>query len=390
MMQEPRRLGRQEYVSPANPLPDVASARLSSHDHATSKILRCQRNTTVSTPRRRVCEHRRVRVRLILFACSVLMLSACTASGPHHTSLSSGLSPTASPSSKVESGPCFGAAALAAPKGDCERDTNSGTLTPNPKQAAADRADAYSSVSGKGCFAYPPTFPLTTCAFGDASSTTRVALIGNSHAAQWLPAIELIAAQKHWRVTTYLASQCALADVPQHFDTPASTQDCRTWGHQVTAQVAGGNFDLAIMANKVSRGVPGHDIASSMPLFEQGYELVLRPLKDANLPVVGIRDTPSPGFQVPDCLGAHPGNYRACDGTPAKWLPTEPLTAALAAMHDGQMTMIDMTSYICDGEVCPAAVGGVPVYFDVSHLTATYARTLAPYLTAAITRAFPG
>jgi hypothetical protein len=45
-----------------------------------------------------------------------------------------------------------------------------------------------------------------------------------------------------------------------------------------------------------------------------------------------------------------------------------------------------MTDYLCDGETCSAAVGGVPVYFDVSHLTATYARTLAPYLRAEITR----
>jgi hypothetical protein len=83
---------------------------------------------------------------------------------------------------------------------------------------------------------------------------------------------------------------------------------------------------------------------------------------------------------VPGCLAAHPKNYHACSGTRATWLPPEPLTAAVAGMRDERITMIDMSDYICESTVCSAAVGGVPVYFDVSHLTATYARTLAPYL----------
>src|SRR6185437_11544613 len=283
---------------------------------------------------------------------------------------------------------CFGAAALAAPVGSCVRSTNSGPLTPTPQQAPKDRSDAYASVSGsKDCMAYQPNFPLTTCTFGDPRSTTRVALIGNSHAAQWVPAIEIIAAQKHWQVTAYLASQCALADVQQHFDTPATTQACLDWTHRVTAVTAHGGFDRVIMTDNISRGVPGHTIASSQPLFEHGYERVLEPLRQARIRVVGIRDTPSPGFQVPACLAAHPGNYSACNGKRSSWLPNEPLIDAVAALHDDRMSVIDMTDYICDGATCAAAVGGVPVYFDVSHLTATYARTLAPYLSAALTRA---
>lgn len=266
--------------------------------------------------------------------------------------------------------------------------TRTGPLTPTPAQATRDVSDAYSAASGKApCFAYPPAFVVRTCAFGRADARVNVALIGNSHAGQWLPAIEAIAARESWHVTTYLASQCALADVEQAFETPASRQACTDWARAVLPRVTGGHFDFVIMANKISRGQPGRSIAASQAGFESGYERVLRPLHAAGLPVIGIRDTPSPGFDVPACLAAHTDNYLACSDSPANWLPAEPLGDAMAAIGDRRQVMIDMTSSLCTATLCPAAVGGVPVYFDVSHLTATYSRTVAPYLDAAITRA---
>ena len=50
------------------------------------------------------------------------------------------------------------------------------------------------------------------------------------------------------------------------------------------------------------------------------------------------------------------------------------------------MQFADLTDHICDGETCRAVNGGVITYFDGSHLTATYAHTLAPYLDAPIRR----
>jgi hypothetical protein len=242
-------------------------------------------------------------------------------------------------------------------------------------------------VSGKkSCFASLPRFPVRKCTFGDPDASTKVALIGNSHAAQWLPAVEVIATQEDWRVTTYLSSQCALADVRQGFTPTASSTACLDWGQDVIERVAQGEFDLVLMSNKISRGVRGLDIAESALRFRQGYANVLRPLQQAGLPVIGIRDTPSPAFDVPGCLAAHPDDYSTCDGTRASWLPPEPLFDAVTDLQDRRTTVLDMTDYLCDGETCSAAVGGVPVYFDVSHLTATYARTLAPYLRAEITR----
>jgi hypothetical protein len=56
-----------------------------------------------------------------------------------------------------------------------------------------------------------------------------------------------------------------------------------------------------------------------------------------------------------------------------------PAAAAMKGAH-----LIDLTSYYCNDTNCPAVIGHVVVYRDQDHLTATYARTLAPYLGRAL------
>jgi hypothetical protein len=57
----------------------------------------------------------------------------------------------------------------------------------------------------------------------------------------------------------------------------------------------------------------------------------------------------------------------------------DPLTDAASASGSG-VDVIKMNQYLCTQTTCPPVIGSVVVYFDASHLTATYARTLTGYL----------
>jgi len=46
-------------------------------------------------------------------------------------------------------------------------------------------------------------------------------------------------------------------------------------------------------------------------------------------------------------------------------------------MDSPMVDVVDMERYFCIDGTCPAVIGGVVAYFDGSHITATYARTLA-------------
>ena len=93
---------------------------------------------------------------------------------------------------------------------------------------------------------------------------------------------------------------------------------------------------------------------------------------------------------VPDCLSAHPNHYDACAGRRSAWVPADPTVSAVKQVEDPHQRVIDLTNLICGPTTCSAAVGQVPVYFDGSHLTGTYARTLAPYLAPRLVAALKG
>jgi hypothetical protein len=206
-----------------------------------------------------------------------------------------------------------------------------------------------------------------------------VVLAGNSHAGQWLPALQRIARARHWRITTELASQCALSDVIQMFPEKAARPNCRSWARNTAAKVKNERPDLVVFANRMSLPARSHTLADSVAAYAAGMRRIFRMWK--GLPVVLIRDTPAAGDgtnSVPDCLIAHPYDSIACDGPRQQWEPPDP--GVVAASGFKNVRVVNLNDHICGPETCSAVVGGVIPYFDGSHLSATYSRTLAPYL----------
>ncbi len=288
----------------------------------------------------------------------------------------------------IEAGndPCLGAGALDADR-DCPPWT--GDPVPTPALAAQDKSEAYAVVSGgTDCWAYLPRFPTVACDFGDPDGTVDVALVGNSHAGQWLPALQQVAKKRGWHITTHLASRCAMSDLRQQFDTAAMSTACRDWVRRTTDTVIDEQPDLVVLTNRVSAPAEGSDRASSADAYRQGYQRVLRRWSEAGLPVLAVHDTPSPvnggDGAVPDCVAVNPDDLDSCAGDPAQWITPDPVMDAVDRLDRPRVSATDLNDHICTAEECAAVVGGVIVYFDASHLTATYAQTMSPYLAAAM------
>ena len=287
--------------------------------------------------------------------------------------------------------PCFGAKALEA-AGACTARYDE-TIVPAPAQAALDKSDAYAAVSGgKDCWSYTPKFPTITCEFGDSEATVNVALVGNSHAGQWLTPLQQVARDRGWRITTYLASRCALVPVQQRLSTAAYSAACSRWVDNVSKEVQRNQFDLVFLTNRMSARALGTQSAEeNVAAYRDGYQQLLRDWSRSGVRVVALRDTPAPAaggiHSIPDCVAAHREDLTKCSGPREVWEPEEPLISAASTIDSASFHLADLNDQICTPEVCSAVVGGVIVYFDGSHLTATYARTLAPFLDQAATKA---
>ncbi len=286
---------------------------------------------------------------------------------------------------------CLGAGALLNST-EC-RGVTRDSVIPAPAAAAKDKSEAYADVShGRDCWSYLPDYPVVTCTFGNPAATRRIALVGNSHAGQWLPALQRIAEQRGWGITTYLASRCAMNPTPQAFDTSAHVEACRSWVQSVSDAVIAEKFDVVVLTNRMSLPARGSvDRGGSIAAYQAGYEQLLQRWDDAGVTLLALHDTPAPGDagirSIPDCVAANGPASAACDVARSAAVAPEPLFAAVDSVAPRRVVSADLNDAICAGEVCHSVVGGVLVYFDASHLTATYARTLAPALSGWLDRA---
>ena len=115
--------------------------------------------------------------------------------------------------------PCLGAGSLARGPKACPV-SNDAELVPAAELAKEDKSDAYRD----GCWTNSPFTARKTCTYGDGPK--KVALVGNSHAGHWLPALQALAKKNGWTITTYLVSSCAVTDARQQYETEAKVQNC--------------------------------------------------------------------------------------------------------------------------------------------------------------------
>jgi len=288
--------------------------------------------------------------------------------------------------------PCLGAGAMN-PALNCP--PPKGPLVPSPALAAKDLPAAYDKqANDEDCLARASDYPIVTCQYGERDADFEVALVGNSHAAHWVPTLDTIGKDRHWKVTTYLAASCSGTYNLTALATMSIARRCVGWGTDVVARLRADPPDLIVFATHMGRSAWGmNGIERSLPTFEAGFHRMFIDMAGAKRPIVVIRDTPQPinhGVDsIPDCIAEHRGDPEKCDGRRAAWEIADPAaTAARRLRARGlDIAVADLNNYFCDKKTCFAAIGGVIAYFDGHHISATYARTLAPYLDKVLTSA---
>jgi hypothetical protein len=118
--------------------------------------------------------------------------------------------------------------------------------------------------------------------------------------------------------------------------------------------------------------------AASAPHLRRGLAQTLRRLRATGARVVVIKDLPRAPHDVPACVSREPGRLERCafrrDRRPELDFDRQSTVAVEGAKA------IDPTPVVCPRDLCPAVMGNALVYRDDNHLTATYARTLEPWL----------
>ena len=262
-----------------------------------------------------------------------------------------------------------------------------GTVTHVPDQPVLppldDRQAAVPTYWRQGCLAAPDAVRPTVCEYGDTTNPVlTVALVGDSIAGNWFPALEKIALRDHWKLVTDLHGTCPWTATLTVNNGTRHTS-CYQWGaavlHDLLTSI---RPDVVITSDLPSEGTVTHPQPGPQAYAQIGAGMAQywNQLEGHGISVVAIRETPMLGFSAPDCVAQYGASSRKCGKPAATAIRPDPPTVQAARQMAGKVTAIDMNTFMCEPTLCPSVVGNVLVYFDGHHMTSSYSQTLAPYL----------
>jgi len=219
---------------------------------------------------------------------------------------------------------------------------------------------------------------VQVCRFGSRSPDAPVlALVGGSHALQWLPALRTIASLRGVAVISLTKSACPLGlEEDRH-------PSCEDWNEAVVAELVA-ERPAAVITTATRPAETG--VGDELPA---AYVDAWRELSEAGPTVVAIRDNPWLPFDGPDCVARNLDDLDACSVPRDTVLSRQSPIDADPSLGD-LASFIDLSDYFCAAARCPAVAGDFLIYRDRHHLAVPYVRALAPALEEALDAALPG
>ncbi|WP_269327950.1 acyltransferase family protein [Kineosporia mesophila] len=253
------------------------------------------------------------------------------------------------------------------------------TLAPSPANALQDLPDLYARDCQTGlteATVHPCEYDYRAARKGPS-----VVAVGDSRMAQWLPALQEVARERHWHLTSMTKASCPFTDARRAV-TAQQADSCLAWNQSVLrrlldsppALVVTSDLDLYVTARD---GTPLHGKANQNEMI-RGAASRLTQLRRAHISVITLQETPTVQNNPADCVSLHLGHLATCS-TPRD-RATRNAGVLQAASKLSKVPSLDLTDHICTARQCPAVTGDVLIYRDAYHLTATYAQTLAPFI----------
>jgi len=195
--------------------------------------------------------------------------------------------------------------------------------------------------------------------------TKTVLVLGDSHAQQWLTAVNAVGQQEGWQIYAMLMGGCRFSISPQ-----GHSEGCDKFNAAVAEEVVRNPPDAIITVGTVAAP------SSPAETLSPDLEAAVRSWTAKGIDVVAIRDNPRFKFNIAECVVKKGAESPDCRRDRADVLAA---TNPLAAL-DGRVprfSTVDMTDLICDGKSCSGAVGNTFVYLDSNHLSRTYISSMS-------------
>ena len=251
---------------------------------------------------------------------------------------------------------------------------------------AAQDSTPYGAM--RGCHVdYGAEAPEDSCVFGVTNAKRTVVLVGDSHAAQWFPALERIALHERFRLIAWTKSGCPLAG-DAHIYLPAIGRDyseCRAWSAAVISRLRAMPRTWLVIDARTSTYLPqilapdgdAVTLATAARLWGANFAASVAELQRVASHVVVLRDTPRAPQNIPACISWDPARSAGCNFPQTRdghWDDAE--YAAERAAGVALSAYANPVPAVCGGRTCPAVISGQIVYRDDNHLTSAFSASI--------------
>lgn len=251
---------------------------------------------------------------------------------------------------------------------------------PNALDANQDVPSAYERGCQAGFKARKPTW----CSVGDVASEKRIVLAGDSKILQYFDAFDAVGRALGLKVEVATKSSCAFSET--HTTNGGKPYpECLAFNRTLLREILNAPPWAVVTSQSGAKGFPTAGArAGDRSSMISGLVDYWSHLEEAGIRVIVLIDNPHPPRDlrpIVECVSRHPGRERAnCSFDRTAGLDASAAGSQWAAAQKLPVDVIDLTDYICPGDRCPPIVGQVLVYRQTSHLTNTYARSLAPQI----------
>ncbi|MEU6135257.1 acyltransferase family protein [Nocardioides sp. NPDC047086] len=239
---------------------------------------------------------------------------------------------------------------------------------PVPPGMAVDVDDVWAR-SGYGCAATYGETVSRYCVYGDAKADRVVAVVGDSHAGMWLPALDLIAQRERVRLVAIIKHSCPTWDVATTSDKmpDAECDAFREWTMRRLAKIQPDTIIVGTRAGLKSHPGDPRDLGEQ---WETGVRSVVDRLTGISADVRVLADIPSRPDPA-DCL-ASADRLDECV-TVAAGVEVERNQLTRRAVEGTDARFVPTVGLMCNRR-CPLVVGESILYQDLNHVTASWAK----------------
>ena len=248
-----------------------------------------------------------------------------------------------------------------------------------------------------GCDRQASAEAVARCTYGERNADSTLVLFGDSHAAQWFPALEPLALERRWRLVVLTKPGCPSVQVQVWSSMPNRTVDvCQRWREDAIARVRELRPFLIVLSNyrrhslQAEPGGPRHPAAEQPELWRRGLEQVLG-LLPLESQILLLGDTPTPRLDVPACLVEHDREAARCEF--ARDSATAPALTRVErelSRLDPRVRYADLTDAVCASPRCPVVREGVVLYSDDNHLSVSFVVRLTGQIRALLDTTLAG